>query len=277
MEEQTPPQPPAPLEGGKAQAVHSAEILCEVCGRPTPHRILRLDPLASGERTGPIQGIARCRECRTTHRFRAEPARSLDVAVVLSNGPTSTRSKARLPLGQSLRVGEVADVGGAPLRVLRLDRTDGRSVREARVRELATVWATSELTPSVAVSIVEGRRTRSVRVTLPPDQRVEVEGPFEVEGRSYVVTAVRARGRTWRLAPDGFPAGEVDRVYVRRRATPPAGRRDWTREREIPSSSASSISRSARSRSSPGVTTARRRPRARSAAGGPAHQRAAPS
>ncbi|MCI4340623.1 MAG: hypothetical protein L3J73_05095, partial [Thermoplasmata archaeon] len=69
------PEPPAPAEAphvGDPRAVHSAEVFCENCQRPTAHRILRLDPPATRGTVGTLQGIARCRECRLTHRFRTE-------------------------------------------------------------------------------------------------------------------------------------------------------------------------------------------------------------
>jgi len=244
------------------RAVHAAEIYCETCGGPTNHRILRLDPPRRGAGPGVLQGIARCRNCRTTHRFRSEPPRLSTLTLVRAEGPRSTRGTLQVPASTELRVGEEVENLEEPLRVLRLDRADGASVEYARADQVSTVWATADLVPRIPVSIVEGRRTRSVRLQLPPDARLAVDSPIEVEGRPYVVSALRARGHTWRRPGDEFPSGEVTRLYVRRSAMPPAGSMPWRRERASPSSSARATSSSGRRRSSPGTRTTRTRPRA---------------
>ena len=273
--------PDEPVEGppprpGDPRAVHSAEVFCDNCQRPTSHRILRLDPPATRGIVGTLQGLARCRECRLTHRFRTEAVRPIEVDLVVSEGPRSTPRRLELAPRLQVRVGE--DVPGQTerLRVLRIDRTDDRSVDAAWSEEIRTVWATPSAGARVPVSIVEGRRTRSLKVPFPPELRLEVAGHVRIEDRDYDVSAVRARGHTWRDLGDGFSAREVERLYVRRTFTPPAGRRDWIRDRGSPSSPESETSTSARSRSSPGTIRTRTRPRARSAAGGAAHQSSEP-
>lgn len=256
--------------------MHSAEIFCDSCQRPTLHRILRLDPPSAKGPIGSLQGVARCRECRLTHPFRTETPRPVELDLIVSEGPSSSRRRIALPRHVRLQVeGEVPELAER-FRILRIDSLAGRRVPAAWSEEAATVWATNEMGALVPVSIVEGRRTRSLKVAFPPELRLAVAGPVQIEEREYEVSAVRARGHTWRDLGDGFAAREVVRLYVRRTFTPPAGRSDWRRERETPSSAASAISTSGRSRSSPGTIRTRIRPRARSAEGGPAHHSSAP-
>jgi uncharacterized Zn finger protein len=272
---ETPAEPPAP-RAGDPRAVHSAEIFCDSCQRPTPHRILRLDPPAAKGPLGTIQGVARCRECRLTHRFRTETPRPVELDVIVSEGARSTRQRVhltrRLRLAVESEVPELAE----RYRILRIDTLEGRRVPAAWSEEVATLWVTNEIGALVPVSIVEGRRTRSLKVQFPPELRLAVAGAVRIEDRDYEVSAVRARGHTWRDLGDGFPAREVVRLYVRRTFTPPAGRSAWSRDREIPSSEASETSTSGRSRSSPGSIRTLTRPRARRAEGGAAHQSSAP-
>jgi uncharacterized Zn finger protein len=272
-------EPPAvsgePRAGGP-RAVHSAEIFCDSCQKPTSHRILRLDPPPSKGPVGPIQGVARCRECRLTHRFRTESPRPVDLDVIVSEGARSARQHVQLP--RRLRLSVEAEVPelAERYRILRIDTLEGRRVPAAWSEEVATLWVTNEIGALVPVSIVEGRRTRSLKVQFPPELRLAVAGAVRIEERDYEVSAVRARGHTWRELGDGFPAREVVRLYVRRTFTPPAGRSAWSRDREIPSSEARATSSSGRSRSSPGTTRTLTRPRDRRADGGAAHQSSAP-
>ena len=273
------PEPSEPEEGPGApgaRAVHSAEIFCESCGRATSHRVVRLDPPPSRGPVGTLQGIARCRICHLTHRFRVEAPRTVELDLIVSEGPESVRRRLRLPHGVPLSVeGEVPELD-EHLRILRLDTHAGRTTSTARTESVATIWATRETGARVPVSIVEGRRTRSLKIVFAPELRLAVGGPVRIEGRDFEVSAVRARGRTWRELGDGFSAREVVRLYVRRTVTPPAGNNDWTRDRGRPSSAARATSTLGRSRSSPGTSRTRNRPRERSADGGAAHHSSSP-
>jgi uncharacterized Zn finger protein len=102
--------------------------------------------------------------------------------------------------------------------------------------------------------MVDGRRTTATRLTLPPDTLLVVGGPVTVEGRTWHISALRAKGKTWRHLDDAFAAKFVERLYARRYEIPPEGNNDWSRSRERPVARTSSTSRSARSRSGPGVS-----------------------
>ena len=247
---------------GDPRAVHSAEIFCDGCQRPTAHRILRLDPPASKGPPGTLQGVARCRECRLTHRFRAESPRPVDLDLIVSEGPQSVRQRIALTRHLRLSVEQEVPEHAERYRILRIDTLDGRRVSTAWSELAATLWVTTSVGALVPVSIVEGRRTRSLRVQFAPELRLAVGGPVRIEEREFTVGAIRARGHTWRRPGDGFPAEEVDVVYARRTVRPPAGRSGWSRARPTPRSRASSTSRAERSRSSPGLRRNRTVPRA---------------
>jgi uncharacterized Zn finger protein len=159
------------------------------------------------------------------------------------------------------------------LRVRRIDLRSGVQVPDARSEEIATLWATKEAPPSVKVSIVIGRLTRTIRLRYAPGTRFEVGTQVVVENRPLWIAAVRARGHTWRVRGDVFPAEEVERLYVRRTERPPAGNRDWSSDRDTPNDSARARSMVARSRSSPGRRTTRTSPRDRTADSGAAVHR----
>lgn len=260
--------------GSPATAVHSAEIFCDACGRTTPHRILRVDPRSS---SGGVRGIARCRTCRWTHPFSSAAEPTVTVARILSDGPMSVAGRVTLPARAELEVGSAVPASSPPVRILRIDRKVGGPARSARAEEIATLWVAPDRGALVPVSIVEGRRTRSARLSMPPDRRLGVHGTIEAEGIPLVIVGLRARGRTWKEPGDEFFAREVDRVYARRQLIPPAGRSDWSRSRERPMVRESSTSRSARSRSSPGTRRTRAIPRARRALGGATVQSSSPS
>lgn len=208
-------------------------LYCDNCGADTRHRILRLDRTTRAG-TGRVRGVARCGECRWTHPFESAPPARVKVVQVLSTGRTSERSEVDLSPRTSLHVGSPVPNSDTPARVRRLDTRDGRQVASAVAAEVATLWAVPDLGAIVRVSIVEGQRTRTTKLTVPPDTRYTVGEPVTIEATRLVVTAIRARGRTWRLPGEGFVAGEVQRLYCRRTPVERPGSRMFRGARSRP-------------------------------------------
>ena len=246
-----------PLSG----RLFAATLRCDNCDAETPHRVLRWIS-GTTRRSGALSGTARCRRCGWVHPFAILRPSSVEVAVVISDGPRSVHRRLLLP--STLRVEQGGRVPGAdePLFVRRIETRSRHSVSSARPSEIATVWATHQTGAVVPVSVIEGARTWTDRLTLPKDSRLTVGEPLSVRGQRLEIVALRARGRTWRKPEDSFPATEVTRVYTRRTERPPAGSRPWSTGRGRPSSRTSSFSRSSRSRSGPGDKRTRTTPRA---------------
>lgn len=268
-------------EGGRAPptetlGLYAAKLRCDNCGRPTLHRIVHWK---SRNRTGGkrLEGLARCRECGGTHPFEVRPVEQREFDLIVSSGAVSERRRVRRPSSERVTVGSPLPGEGPPLEVRKIVRTLGDSVHDAPVAELATVWAVPRTEHRLPVSIIEGARTRSALWAVDPESALGVGDRVEVDGIPIRLTAVRARGRTWRFPGERFPAREIQRLYGRRSVSPPAGRRDWSTGRGIPRSRESSTSRFDRSRSSPGVRRTRTTPRRRTASGGATVQRVSPS
>lgn len=258
--------PTAPTESTPTPfRISAASLFCDACGRVTTHRVVRWDRTRSGAGRS---GVARCRECQWTHRFAVHPVEEVEVDLITSRGAISSREKLRLPGSVELVVG--ADLPGSrpPMRVHRIDLRHGGSAPRAAAALAGSVWVSPHLPPSVPVSILEGARTRTTRWSPGPGIEVGVGETVQVDGLRLRVVALRVRGRTYRRAGDRFAARDVDRLYGRRTVSPPAGRADWSQDRETPRSRTRSFSRSPRSRSGPGATSMRRVPRARTAEGG---------
>lgn len=248
-------------------ALASATLYCERCGRETPHRILRVDrnPHAPG---AVLSGIARCRECRRTHPFESVAIEPVERVLIVSSGARSRRSKVRLPRFARLEVGGQLPGFEPPVVIRKLDLPSGEPRRHATANEVATVWGVRDEGAVVRVSLVEGARTQACVVRLPHGTELEVGAELNVDGLRTEIVGLRAAGHTWRRPGDRFPGERVDRAYVRRTSMPPAGRSNWSRSRESPSSAASATSTAGRSRSSPGIRVTRRVPRDRNAEGG---------
>ena len=260
--------------------LHSATLPCDVCGRATPHRILHLrrgPQTAHGAPSG-VHGVARCRVCHSVRPFSiGNPEAAVVVPVVVSDGPRSRRVTTELPAHRRLQVGSGVPDSEVPWIVRGIDRHDGRRVSEARSEEIATLWVERDRGPTVPLSIIEGRRTRSLKLATRPEAAFTVGDVLRVDEVEVRVVRIRARGVNWQRPGDRFAAPEIQRLYARRNVRPPAGNRPWSRDRDTPVSRDSSTSRSARSRSSPGVSRNRAVPRRRTALSGATVHRSCPS
>ena len=251
---------PVAPEGGSAPSetaagdgrLSSARLYCETCASETPHRVFRLRRPPGGG-SGAVGGVARCRVCRTTHPFESALEPTTELAVVLSDGPTSERRTVRLAPATEVEVDRPLPGFEPRSRVRRMDARDGTHPRVARAAEVDTVWASRDVGAVVKVSVVNGPTTRTTRWTTDPRTVAEVGRTVTVEGRPLTVSALRARGHTWRRFGDRFEAGEIERLYARRSERPPAGNNRWSSDRSMPRAATSSASRVRRSRSSPGV------------------------
>lgn len=267
-----PDAPPPDAEGPGSAAIASAALFCERCGRTTVHRVFRVRRGSAAAGKG-FAGVARCRECRWTHPFESTPPRASAVELIVSDGRTSVRRTLALPPHVEIAVGAPVPAIDERSIVRKIDGRSGRPLARAAASETATIWAVRDAGAVVKVSMIEGARTRTDRLVVDPGRRYQVGDPIRIGRAELTIVALRARGHTWRRPGDEFPAAEVERLYVRRTATPPAGSRAWRTERETPSSRARSTSTVARSRSSPGVTRQRTSPRARRADSGAAVHR----
>lgn len=253
--------------------IHSAQVYCEVCGNATAHRVFRL----RGGSGAAMSGTGRCSVCRTTHAFEIPVTRTLKVRRIHSAGPRTEVTLLDLPPDLELIRGELL-VGREPAeRIQRIDLPDGRSAQRARGREAGTVWTVPAAPEAIRVSIVEGASTRSARLPVVPGSTLAIGAIVAVDSIRLVVVGIRTHGRTMRRSDRPVPVESIDRLYVRRISSPPAGSNDWSRSRESPSAPASSTSRAFRSRSSPGRRRNRISPRDRTAAGGATDQSSRPS
>ena len=172
--------------------------------------------------------------------------------MIVSDGPRSERKRIALPADRKVQLGTGVPEYPEPLEIHKIEDRAGKPVSSGRVKDVRTVWAVRKTGPNVLYSLVEGRRTQAGRLPIAPGTMLEVGATIQLPTTVATIVGLRARQQTWRQAGDRFAAEEVQRVYVRRGERPPAGSSDWSNERETPRSLASSTSRVARSRSSPG-------------------------
>jgi len=153
-----------------------------------------------------VSGVARCRECRFTHPFESLPEDRVELALIVSAGPTSESARVSLPRFRKLQVGTGVPESETPLIIHRIEDRNGRSLSTAPAVQIATIWATRDEGAVVPVSIVEGRRTHASRLPMPHGTVLRVGDELRVDEQTVEIVGLRARGHTWRRFGDQFSA-----------------------------------------------------------------------
>lgn len=223
-----------------APGVHSLDLPCPTCGEVLRHRVLHVrgsaPPSSPKAKRTPLEGVARCLRCRTTHPFTLTPRLLSTVTVIVSDGPRSRRTSISWPPERRIDGETTLRLFGRPVRVARIEVAEQRSAASALPSEIVALWTVPTDVVHLNVSLREGARTLPLHYSVKADVPLRVGGTFRVEGEPFEIVGLRGRGRTFHEPGEELPAREVQRVYARRAERPPGGRRAWTSSRVIPRS-----------------------------------------
>ena len=142
----------------------------------------------------------KCTGCGHVRTAPAPPRqRTTTVPAVLADGAASRTVPLELPLDGPVGVNDEFSVEGHRIRITALERVDGARATTAAGRDLRSISAKVYDTLSLRVSLNEGERTRSFRLEVEPERRIEVGEELEIEGlRLRVVSILSDDFRTMR-------------------------------------------------------------------------------
>lgn len=202
---------------------------CPDCGEETLHEVLH----GTGSQRGgglTLDATLKCEECGRVHRAVVREPPPVEVAVVVSEGGTSRRTRATLPAQDEVAVDETLIVEGVTCRVTGIQAKDQRWVDEAAVADVQTLWVTQFEQLAIGFAINLGHKTITKTLTAKPEQEFTV-GEEHVFGRLRVtVHAIKTKERL--LKRGSADAGDIVRVFAK--PTPLGGRdhRPTKKERE---------------------------------------------
>lgn len=234
------PEKSASVGGRASPRIHVLDLPCPTCGETLRHRVLHVKEGAGGTSArgapGPLEGIARCAKCHTSHPFVLRPRRLQRVSVIVSEGPESVRKVIELPADRLLELDGTLRVGGRPVRIARIEGSMARNLPRALPSRIVALWTVPTDELHLRLSVIEGARTRPFHLMVRGDQEIRVGDVVRLEGEEIEITGIRGRGRTFQDPGESLPAREVQRIYARSARSPPGGKRAWSRSREMPRS-----------------------------------------
>ncbi len=179
---------------------------CETCGDITLHEVVH--GRVSGKK---LLLQVRCRECGTTTEQTREEVQTTNVAVVISEGENSRRTKLEIESDDVLLVGDELLVDGIPVQVRGIEIGTDRRVDSAPVKDIRTLWTVRFDRVRVKFSINMGTRTKAAEQEATPDEEFTVGDLVTVGG----ITAVIHRIKTWdrTIQRGSAEARDIRRIY----------------------------------------------------------------
>lgn len=212
----------------RGDAPEAAVVLCPDCGEEQVHDVLA----ASGSGDGAQHATVTCRECGRTHRTVLEPMTYLEVPVIISRGDASERHLVPLPGDEVLTIEDELVAAGQQVQVRGIDRVDGKRVRTAAVKDIATLWAIHFEEILVKVAVNMGKKTISKSVPVAPRDTFTVGDEFDLDRLRIYIHAIRTPTGT--LHRGTAEAKDITRLFGRPVKLDPLARKERREELGLP-------------------------------------------
>ncbi|WP_297549238.1 HVO_0476 family zinc finger protein [Thermococcus sp.] len=137
----------------------------------------------------------RCNECGNV--WHVTLPKLVKIPLIVSKHEVSFKSKAELPEGEEIRVGDIVETEEDEVRITGIELEGGKRVNRARVEEIKTLWGESLTYPKVIkVSIYLPKGiTQSFRVKVPREEEFAVGEVVEVGGYTFKIEKIKTENK----------------------------------------------------------------------------------
>ncbi len=185
-------------------------IRCESCGTEAPHRVLR--GKIGGKDEIVFEGTVKCSTCGRVSTVVSREPKPIQVPLVVSWLEKSERTFLDFSPDEAVAVGQELDLGDSRIAVTAIESA-GRRLRDAKAKDVTTLWAKRIDQVRVKFSVNKGNRTVPHEVLAAPDEEFEVGEIVDLGRDRAVVHHIRTMHRT--LREGRIRADEIVRMYGR--------------------------------------------------------------
>jgi len=185
-------------------------IRCESCGTEAPHRVLR--GKIGGKDEIVFEGTVKCSTCGRVSTVVSREPKPIQVPLVVSWLEKSERTFLEFSPDEAVAVGQELDLGDSRIAVTAIESA-GRRLRDAKAKDVTTLWAKRIDQVRVKFSVNKGNRTVPHEVLAAPDEEFEVGEIVDLGRDRAVVHHIRTMHRT--LREGRIRADEIVRMYGR--------------------------------------------------------------
>lgn len=183
---------------------------CSTCLKDCKHYVVK-------EGQNPV---VRCDSCKTVHSTTSKGVKQIDVRVVISVDNLSFKRKIMLDPDNIVNVGDeylIEDEDEVrSVEVTILELKDGKRMKNAKVKDIETIWSRFLDYIVLKVSISKRGKTWSIRIRSPGDYDFVVGNTEHLDKETFKISALKMRdGRMLRQIGDVACAKDVKRIYGR--------------------------------------------------------------
>lgn len=177
-----------------AEPPSAVTTACPDCGEDTLHAVLK-GKTSSGGGAFTLDATVQCTECQRVHHALIKEAAPADVAVVVSHGNTSRRTRLSLPGDSEVSLGEAFIIDGVNCRLTGIEAKDMRWVDDASLGDVKTLWVMEFEELPIGFAINMGHKTIAKSLPAKPTDEFTV-GQEHLFGRLRItVHAIKTKER----------------------------------------------------------------------------------
>ena len=193
------------------EAPSAITVQCPDCGEDTLHTVLRGRQSRGGTMTT-LDATVQCTECERTHHVVVREPVPIAVAVVISRGQESRRTKVELSADDELEIGEALIVDGLNCKITGIESKDGRRFDAAAVKDIGTLWTKEFEDLAVKFAINLKQKTITKVLAARPETTFTI-GEEHLFGRLRVtIHAIKTEERMMKRG--SADAGEIVRIFA---------------------------------------------------------------
>lgn len=189
-------------------------LVCEKCGNEDMADVV----FARKTETGKIMVKLKCRSCGAVSNQVFAEMGQISVRLIISRDAESESTILKLDPTDILEVGQEIYLDNERIKITSLEipvKTGSKRVNKAEGKDITTIWAMNYDTINVGVSINQGMKTISRRITVPPEEEFIVGDDMYVDGLHVLIHKIMdVDGR--RLRPgESVQAADIKRIYAK--------------------------------------------------------------
>jgi len=181
--------------------------ICPNCGKDVKQEIVAFRETKRG-----MEYTLKCKNCGYTYKIIEREEKMIDIKVVWSWHENSEIKKFTAFEDDMIAVGDEININGINSLVTAID-AHGKRVKEAKAKDIDTLWAKRFDRIILKISVNRGNRTSSYEIEVTPDEEFYVGDMLDLEDIHAVIHKIKTEDRF--VNRGGAQARNIVRIYAK--------------------------------------------------------------
>ncbi len=184
---------------------------CPFCGEKTRHRVVK--GKFNNKKMLVLEAIVKCTQCQNAHPTTIKEEKPIIIPLILSKMNKSTKKNIELPGSEIVKLGSEYLLNGVKVSITAVEVAEKR-VDRAPAQNIRTLWAKEIERIQIGVSINDGSRTFSRKISAVPDEEFFIGDILTIKGSNVVIHRIKTLDKS--LKKGSAIAKNIVRLYCKR-------------------------------------------------------------